>query len=72
MLTKSLCLFALLVILAACLNAYCDLDDWRGGVVLLCAGHDPVRIWPWPPVSPWYEEAPPTPSNWLTGKAFTG
>lgn len=55
------CLAALLtalVILAACLDGYCDLSTWRGGVVLRCAGHDPLRLWPWPPLSPFFEDPP--------------
>lgn len=51
-------LLAALVILAACLDVYCDLSAWRGGVALRCAGHDPVRIWPWPPIAPWFEDPP--------------
>lgn len=34
----------------------CNIDTWRGGVVLLCRGTDPIRIWPWPVVQPWSED----------------
>lgn len=33
----------------------CSIDSWRGGVVLLCRGADPIRVWPLPPVQPWWE-----------------
>lgn len=62
-------LLTALLILAACLDARCDLDGWRGGAVLLCAGYDPVRIWPWPPVSPWFEDPSGQMVIGLTGKA---
>lgn len=39
----------------------CDLD-WhsaRGALVLACPGHEYVRLWPWPVVSPWWEDTDP-------------
>ncbi len=41
----------------------CDLDRWSGATVLLCRGVDPVRVWPWPPAWPVFEDHTPRPAD---------
>lgn len=53
---------AMLLILALAVRVArdCDIEkDWRaeGDIVLLCVGRDPVRLWPLPPVMPYWEDA---------------
>lgn len=37
----------------------CDVDLFIGcALVLACPGHDLLRLWPWPVMTPWWEDPP--------------
>jgi hypothetical protein len=40
----------------------CALDWYQGrAVVLACPGLDMLKLWPWPPAWPWFEDDGPNP-----------
>lgn len=37
----------------------CDVELFIGrALVLACPGHDLLRLWPWPVMTPWWEDPP--------------